>query len=62
MKLIENLIIIGLFFFRIFLIIKVLYGLHLNTVNPIAHPLSEIYWFVICMIVDTYVNHIFRTE
>lgn len=62
MKLFENLIAISVFFFRIYIIIKVLFGLYSNSVDPILHPLSEIYWFVICIIVDTYINNIFRTE
>ena len=62
MKLIENLRIILVFLFRIFLIFKTISGLYLNYLLPHQYPLSGIYWYVIVIVIDVYLNIIFRTE
>jgi len=62
MKIVESLLIIGLFLLRIFVIFKVIVGLYLNVQNPIEFPLSQIYWYVIFIILDSYLIKVFESE
>jgi hypothetical protein len=62
MKIIESLLIIGLSLLRLFVIYKVIVGLFLNFKNPIDFPLSDIYWYVIFIILDSYIIKVFESE
>jgi hypothetical protein len=62
MKVINNIILILIFIFRIYLVYKILSGLYFNIQNPVLYPITNLTWYVYFMICDFYIMNIFKEE